>query len=424
MRILLLGNGGREHAWAWKLAQSPQCDALFIAPGNAGTEQHGTNLPINPSDKEQVESAVHEHRINMVVVGPEAPLAAGIVDHFRATESLKHIPIIGPDQQGAQLESSKAFSKAFMERHNIPTADYKTFSVGEANKAVYYMGNLIPPIVLKASGLAAGKGVILCDTYDQAELEIDAMLGGKFGAASETIVIEEFLDGIELSVFAITDGKNYKLLPAAKDYKRAGEYDTGLNTGGMGAVTPLPFVNEALMKKVEELVVKPTLEGLQKEGIIYKGVLYFGLMNVEGDPYVIEYNVRFGDPEAEVLIPIIKTDMVTICQAIWDGTLDQVDLELVNRACATVMLVSGGYPGSYEKGEEITGLDQVGDSILFHAGTISKDGKVVTNGGRVIAVTSFGDTLRQALDKSLATAEKIQFEGKYFRRDIGFDIDP
>lgn len=422
MRILLLGSGGREHAWAWKLAQSLQCDALFIAPGNAGTSQHGTNLALDPSNAHAVEKAVLENQIDMVVVGPEAPLAAGIVDHFLATPALKDVAIIGPNKAGAQLESSKAFSKDFMKRHSIPTADYKTFKEGEANKAIFYMGNLVPPIVLKASGLAAGKGVLICDSYDQAEQEIDAMLGGKFGEASKTIVIEEFLDGIELSVFALTDGKNYKLLPAAKDYKRAGEYDTGLNTGGMGAVTPLPFVDYALMQRVEERVIKPTLEGLQKEGITYKGVLYFGLMNVEGEPYVIEYNVRFGDPEAEVLIPKIKTDMVEVCQAIWHCTLDQVELELDERPCATVMLVSGGYPSSYEKGKEITGLDQSGDSIVFHAGTKEVDGKVVTNGGRVLSVTSFGNTLWDALSQSKIVAEKIQFEGKYYRPDIGFDV--
>jgi phosphoribosylamine---glycine ligase len=422
MNILLLGNGGREHALAWKLAQSPQCKQLFIAPGNAGTALEGTNVAIPATDLPAIGRFASEHHIDMVVAGPEGPLSAGVVDYFRNDVALRHIPVIGPVQAAAQLEGSKAFAKGFMARHSIPTAGYAVFGTDGLRDAFKYMFELVPPIVLKADGLAAGKGVIICDTHEQARDELKAMLEGKFGKASETVVIEEFLDGMELSVFVFTDGTNYTILPTAKDYKRAGEYDTGLNTGGMGAISPVPFADDMLMRKVEERIIRPTIKGLKAEGLDYTGVIYFGLMNVGGDPFVIEYNVRFGDPEAEVLVPKIKTDLVEIFRHIANRTLEQLQIEFDRRPAATVMLVSGGYPGDYESGKPISGLEKVVGSLVFHAGTKPDNGNVLTAGGRVLAITSLADTLPEALAISKRNAELVQFEGRYFRPDIGYEF--
>ena len=405
------------------MAQSPSLTGLYIAPGNAGTAQHGINLPIDPLNFDAVRQAVLELGIHLVVVGPEAPLVAGIRDFFLADPFLKHIPVIGPSKMGAQLEGSKDFSKAFMFRHRIPTAAYRTFGPDTLHEGHKFLETLKAPYVLKADGLAAGKGVIICNDLYEAKLELTAMLvDAKFGRASAQVVIEEFLHGIELSCFVLTDGTSYKLLPAAKDYKRIGEGDTGLNTGGMGAVSPVPFADEAFLSKVEERIVKPTIAGLHSEGIDYVGFVFIGLMNVNGDPYVIEYNARMGDPETEVVIPRIENDLVELLGAVADASLHTIKLRTDPRSACTVMLVAGGYPGDYEKGKTISGLDKVRNSIAFHAGTALKNGEVVTNGGRVMAITSFGNDMDEALSLSFANAEAVNYEGKYYRKDIGADL--
>lgn len=423
MNILLIGSGGREHALAWKLSQSERTSKLFIAPGNAGTRTVGTNVDLNPEDFHAVRDFVRGNGIHMVVVGPEAPLVAGIVDYFQSEPTLKYIPVIGPSKLGATLEGSKEFSKEFMMRHNIPTARYGSFTSDTLKQGFEFLETLSSPYVLKADGLAAGKGVLICDELVEARIELTSMLvEHKFGAASDKVVIEEFLKGIELSVFVLTDGKNYKILPSAKDYKRIGEGDTGLNTGGMGAISPVPFADQEFMNKVEERIVKPTINGLAKDGIDYRGFVFIGLMNVKGDPYVIEYNVRMGDPETEVVIPRIKTDLVDLFEAVADQSLDKVQLSVDDRTACTVMLVSDGYPGSYPKGLEIEGLDRVKNSVVFHAGTKDANGSVLTNGGRVLAITSYGETISEALEQSYANAQVVSYKGKYFRSDIGFDL--
>ncbi len=422
MNILLIGSGGREHALAWKMAQSPVLNHLFIAPGNAGTSQVGFNVPIEVNDfTEMGKFALQEH-ISMIVVGPEEPLVRGIVDYFANHPELKYIPVIGPSQQGAQLEGSKDFAKEFMMRHGIPTASYRSFLVGQETEAQDFIRTMQPPYVLKADGLAAGKGVVIVNTQEEAFKELHCMFSGKFGAAGDKVVIEQFLSGIELSVFAITDGKNYMILPEAKDYKRVGEGDSGLNTGGMGAVSPVPFADNAFMRKVEERIVRPTVDGLRDEGIQYKGFIFFGLINVDGNPMLIEYNVRMGDPETEVVIPRIENDLVELLQSVAYGTLDQQTIKVDPQTATTVMLVSDGYPGHYEKGKNISGFASTDDCLIFHAGTASIDGQTVTSGGRVIAVSALAADMDAALAKSNRNAEKILFDGKYFRRDIGFDL--
>jgi len=424
MNILILGSGGREHAYAWKLAQSKRLSKLYIAPGNAGTASVGTNVNISATDFDAVKKFVVENQINMVVVGPEDPLVKGVHDYFLADDVLKNIPVIGPQKDGAQLEGSKDFSKQFMFRHNIPTARYETFTKETLAEGLKFLETLEPPYVLKADGLAAGKGVVIPNTLEEAKAELSEMLANaKFGNASAKVVIEEFLKGIELSVFVLTDGNSYKILPAAKDYKRIGVGDVGLNTGGMGAISPVPFANEEFIKKVEERVIIPTINGLKKEGIVYKGFIFIGLMNCNGDPQVIEYNVRMGDPETEVVLPRIKSDLLDLFEGVGNGNLHEKSFEVDTRFATTVMLVAGGYPEEYRKGDVMTGFENVKDSIAFHAGTKQEGGKVVTNGGRVIAITSFGETMKEALQKSFANAEQIKYEGKYYRSDIGKDLE-
>lgn len=422
MRILLLGSGGREHAFAWKLSQSDRCEALFIAPGNPGTAQHGTNLAVSPNDFEAVKTAVIEQQIDMVICGPEDPLVNGIQDFFAQDEALKNVLFFGPEQAAAALEGSKAFAKAFMQEYGIPTAAYREFNGEQLAEGQDYLATLQPPIVLKADGLAAGKGVLILDTVAEAQKELADMLGGKFGTASSRVVVEDFLAGVEFSVFVLTDGKDYKILPVAKDYKRIGEGDTGLNTGGMGSVSHPPFVNDSMMQKVEERIVQPTIKGLQARALNYKGVIFIGLIEVKGEPYVIEYNCRMGDPETQSVFARLNADLVSLCAAAAAGTLAEQEVRLDERAAASVILVSGGYPEAYEKGKTITGIDNITDSIIFHAGTKMQDGELVTNGGRVLAITSYGATIDEAIAKSMANAQKIDFEAKYYRTDIGFDL--
>jgi len=423
MNILVLGSGGREHAISWKLSQSPKVSKLFIAPGNAGTKNVGENIDISVNDFESISKLVLENNIEMVVVGPEDPLVNGIYDFFGNDDRLKHVAVIGPSKAAAELEGSKEFAKKFMMRHNIPTAAYESFTVDTLDKGYKFLETLTPPFVLKADGLAAGKGVLILEDLDEAKAELKAMLAdSKFGSASQKVVIEEFLDGIELSVFVLTDGKNYKILPNAKDYKRIGEGDKGLNTGGMGAVSPVPFADEILLNKIEERIVKPTIDGFAKDGLTYKGFVFIGLIKVNNEPLVIEYNVRMGDPETEVVIPRIKSDLFDLFEGVANENLDTKEIELDERSACTVMMVSGGYPEAYEKGEEISGLENVQDSLVFHAGTKLEGDKIVTAGGRVLAITSYSDNFKNALKKSYENIEKISFDKHNYRKDIGFDL--
>ena len=423
MNILILGSGGREHTFAHQLSKSDNCDKLFVAPGNAGTAKIATNVALNVTDFEAVKELVLRENIQMMVVGPEDPLVKGIVDFFNRDEELKSVAVIGPSKRGALLEGSKERAKEFMGMYKIPTAAYESFKAESLAAGKEFLTTLQPPYVLKADGLAAGKGVLILDSLEEAQQELENMLtNNKFGDAGNTVVIEEFLDGIELSVFVLTDGKNYKILPTAKDYKRIGEGDTGLNTGGMGAISPVPFADQDFMKKVEERIVKPTIEGLKAEEIDYKGFVFIGLIKVGEEPYVIEYNVRMGDPETEVVLPRIDSDLVEVFQKVAEGKLNEVELQVKKEAAATLMLVSGGYPEAYEKGKEISGLEKIEESIIFHAGTAEKDGQVVTSGGRVLAITSFGNDYKEAIKKSYQNAEKLHFDKMYFRKDIGFDL--
>ena len=423
MNILILGSGGREHAFALKLSQSNKINQLFVAPGNAGTHQIAKNIAIDPTDFMAVKETVLANDIKMVVVGPEAPLVAGVHDFFLADNDLKNIPVIGPKKDGALLEGSKDFSKQFMQKHGVPTARYQSFTKETLEEGFAFLETLAPPFVLKADGLAAGKGVLILNSLREAKIELEEMVSNKkFGEASTTVVIEEFLKGIELSVFVLTDGKNYKILPSAKDYKRIGEGDTGLNTGGMGAISPVPFADDAFLDKVEELVVKPTISGLQKDGIDYRGFIFIGLMNDNGNPSVVEYNVRMGDPETEVVLPRIASDLFDLFEGVAHQNLDQKSFQVTPKTATTVMLVAGGYPEAYEKHKEITGIENVTESTVFHAGTTTKEDKVVSNGGRVMAVTSFGDTIEEALKKSYKSIDLIHFDKMNYRKDIGFDL--
>ncbi|HBH85955.1 MAG TPA: phosphoribosylamine--glycine ligase [Bacteroidales bacterium] len=422
MNLLILGSGGREHALSWKLAQSTKVDRIFIAPGNAGTSASGTNLNVDPGNFPEVKKAVLENKINIVIVGPEAPLVEGIHDFFLADSDLKNIPVIGPDKSAARLEGSKDFAKEFMTKYGIPTATYRSFDKTTASGVFSFLKTMAPPYVIKADGLAAGKGVLIIDDIIEAEKEVVSILNGKFGKAGSRVVIEQFLKGIELSVFIITDGTSYKLLPEAKDYKRAGEGDTGLNTGGMGAVSPVPFAGKAFMDKVKVRIIDPTMNGLADEGIRYKGFIFFGLINVDGEPYVIEYNARLGDPESEVIIPRIKSDLFDLIEGVAEGNLEKRKIEFDDRFVTTVMAVSGGYPGEYSKGYPVYGLKEVRDSVVFHAGTKINDDDIVTCGGRVLAVTSWGDTMKEALLTSYRNLLLIRFKGAYYRNDIGFDL--
>ena len=423
MTILLLGSGGREHALAWKMLQSAKCTKLFVAPGNAGTGSVATNVNLSITDFISIKAFVLSEKVEMVVVGPEDPLVKGIFDFFQNDADLKHIPVIGPSKQGAQLEGSKEFAKEFLVKHNIPTAGYDSFTKDTVENGCLFLETLQPPYVLKADGLAAGKGVLIINDLAEAKQELRNMLvDAKFGEASSKVVIEEFLDGIELSCFVLTDGVNYKILPTAKDYKRIGEGDTGLNTGGMGAVSPVPFADAVLLEKIESRIVKPTIEGLKKDNIQYKGFVFIGLINVKGEPIVIEYNVRMGDPETEVVIPRLKSDLVELFQAVANEKLNDINLEITNKSAATIMVVSGGYPEEYVNGKVISGIEKVTDSIVFHAGTKQDNGTTITNGGRVLAVTSLGDNFEEAIKKSYQNIEKLHFDTMYYRKDIGFDL--
>ena len=422
MNILLLGSGGREHALAWKMAQSAKVENLYIAPGNAGTASVGTNVALSASDFPGIKAFVLENQVNMVVVGPEDPLVKGVYDFFKNDATLAHIPVIGPSQEGAQLEGSKDFAKAFMMRHNIPTARYKSISAANLEEGFAFLDELTAPYVLKADGLAAGKGVLILSDLDEAKAELKGMIEGMFGDASKTVVIEEFLTGIECSVFVMSDGTSYKVLPVAKDYKRIGEGDTGLNTGGMGAVSPVPFADDKYMQKVDERIIQPTVNGLKSEGIDYKGFIFIGLIKVDGEPVVIEYNCRMGDPETEVVMLRIQSDFVDLLEGVAEGNLSEKTLVIDPRSAVTVMLVAGGYPSEYNKGDVMTGLEDTMGSILFHAGTAMKDGELVTNGGRVLAISSYGKDKNEALSTSFANTHKISYAGKNYRKDIGFDL--
>ncbi|MEY4604662.1 MAG: hypothetical protein RIT43_1954 [Bacteroidota bacterium] len=423
MRVLLLGSGGREHAMAWKISQSSMLEELFIAPGNAGTRNHGKNVDLSPIDFKAVKEFVLSNEINMVVVGPEEPLVNGIHDFFLADQDLSQVPVIGPSKEGAQLEGSKDFAKQFMFKHGIPTAKYATFTSETIEQGCVFLEGMKPPYVLKADGLAAGKGVLILENLDEAKKELRAMLtGGKFGKAGSRVVVEQFLKGIELSVFVLTDGQSYKILPEAKDYKRIGEGDTGLNTGGMGAISPVPFADKTFLDKIENQIIIPTIKGLRSDGISYKGFIFFGLINVKGEPFVIEYNCRMGDPETEVVMPRLRSDILDLFEGVASNTLSERDIQFTEKCAATVMMVSGGYPEEYQKGKQIYGLNTIGDSMVFHAGTMSDGPAVLSAGGRVLAVTSYGKNLTSALERSYSSIENIEFEGAYYRKDIGFDV--